>query len=760
MVSRIEYQTASGIPLQCLIYLVDESAPWLPSDIEKGTGAEKLSVLKANLRQKHTCARFSTPDNLAAGVASDLGRLFSSAEAPSTFVSPLPDIADNVGRARQHQMDKARKQWVASPKRRLLVYGTPGVGKSMFARTLLRQKEVAKYFGNRRFELRCDAIDTFDALLANAARIWFDHGSEKPESLPNFLRNRLAAARCAVLLDNFETLLHSHSGDTNMKTRQWLAEIGGLETVWLIVAVQGLDRPNEMPWKLRLVPEALSLEDGVDLFCSESDKASHADDPRLPGLLNAVDLTPHWIKILAGNARGYHDLAKLQREWDDKGMAGLLKKAGTRDDRMELGYKFAIECLSQEVAQAFRVLAWLPAGLAEQDAAAVLPGREGDVAALHNAALIEREGNPCRLRMVKPLRGYADLHYRPESRKLLPAIDHFLAIPSAIADPDAPITGDQVSRIAAEIPNILAAAHAALTNKGPAISKTARGLVRFSARTGQGHSEVLELLGRLCTHCRAERDPTGEAWSLWGLGEVERSRNRYQEAGKHYKDALPLFREAQNKSGEASCLCGLGEVERSRNRYPEAERHYKDALSLFREAQNKSGEASCLWGLGNVERSRNRYSEAETYYNDAILLFREARDKFGEALCLLGLGQVERFRNRYPEAERHYKDALPLFRDALDKSGEASCLWGPGEVERLSNRHPEAERHYKDALPLFRDAQNKSGAASCLWGLGNVERFRNRYPEAETRYNNALSLFRDAQNKSGEGLCLESLGGL
>jgi len=91
--------------------------------------------------------------------------------------------------------------------------------------------------------------------------------------------------------------------------------------------------------------------------------------------------------------------------------------------------------------------------------------------------------------MVRPLRGYALLHYPPRSSELLRASDHFLAIPSVIADAGAPLTGDQLSRIAMEIPNILEASQAALSDEKPSLDAV-RGLVRFSARTDEARAEL------------------------------------------------------------------------------------------------------------------------------------------------------------------------------------------------------------------------------------------------------------------------------
>jgi hypothetical protein len=76
--THLEYEEAQRIALPSLVYLLDEERqPVLPSHIEFGEGAEKLRVLKTQLRQRHVVSLFTTPDDLAAKITRDLPALAS-----------------------------------------------------------------------------------------------------------------------------------------------------------------------------------------------------------------------------------------------------------------------------------------------------------------------------------------------------------------------------------------------------------------------------------------------------------------------------------------------------------------------------------------------------------------------------------------------------------------------------------------------------------------------------------------------------------
>jgi len=97
--TQLEYEEAQRINLPSLIYLIDEERqPVLPKHIEFGEGSEKLRLFKAKLREHHVVSSFTTPDDLAVKVTTDLPALASRngyevrAGELSKIVNSLPRI--------------------------------------------------------------------------------------------------------------------------------------------------------------------------------------------------------------------------------------------------------------------------------------------------------------------------------------------------------------------------------------------------------------------------------------------------------------------------------------------------------------------------------------------------------------------------------------------------------------------------------------------------------------------------------------------
>ena len=82
-ITEAEYRRAQELGLYCLIYFKDKgqiASEWQEQDPVKAT---QLAELKAELRQRHTIATFTSPDDLAAKVTADLHRwLFDEYLAP------------------------------------------------------------------------------------------------------------------------------------------------------------------------------------------------------------------------------------------------------------------------------------------------------------------------------------------------------------------------------------------------------------------------------------------------------------------------------------------------------------------------------------------------------------------------------------------------------------------------------------------------------------------------------------------------------
>jgi hypothetical protein len=73
-ITEAEYHAAGETKRKCLIYVVDRHTPWIPDYIDTGEPADKLAKFKGLLANRHIQKAFTSPDNLAKNVLTDLGR--------------------------------------------------------------------------------------------------------------------------------------------------------------------------------------------------------------------------------------------------------------------------------------------------------------------------------------------------------------------------------------------------------------------------------------------------------------------------------------------------------------------------------------------------------------------------------------------------------------------------------------------------------------------------------------------------------------
>lgn len=82
-ITEAEYQRAREQEIPCLLYIKDDNVPVIPAHIDRDPDKmSRLEAFKRNVKQNHTVSFFSSPDQLATQVVTDLHNLLGS--APST----------------------------------------------------------------------------------------------------------------------------------------------------------------------------------------------------------------------------------------------------------------------------------------------------------------------------------------------------------------------------------------------------------------------------------------------------------------------------------------------------------------------------------------------------------------------------------------------------------------------------------------------------------------------------------------------------
>jgi tetratricopeptide (TPR) repeat protein len=241
-------------------------------------------------------------------------------------------------------------------------------------------------------------------------------------------------------------------------------------------------------------------------------------------------------------------------------------------------------------------------------------------------------------------------------------------------------------------------------------------------------------------------------------GIVAREQRRFEEAENHYKQALALKLEFNDRHSAAGTYHNLGVVAQEQRRFEEAESYYKQALALFLEFNDRHSAAGTYHQLGVVAREQRRFEEAESYYKQALALFLEFNDRHSAASTYHQLGVVAQDQRRFEEAENHYKQALALFLEFNDRHSAARTYHSLGVVAQDQRRFEEAESYYKQALALKLEFNDRHSAAGTYHQLGVVAREQRRFEEAESYYKQALALFLEFNDRHSAASTYHQLG--
>jgi len=314
----------------------------------------------------------------------------------------------------------------------------------------------------------------------------------------------------------------------------------------------------------------------------------------------------------------------------------------------------------------------------------------------------------------------------------------------------------------------------------PIHSKVLTALARLSlaqGKTDQGEAYCQENLKL----CQAEGYQPGIAFSLYWLGDVNRTRGNLDLAWKMLEESQTYFKAVENREYHAWSLYDLAVIMGMRGEIQQAEKLYKASLTEHKEQGHKRGIAAASLGLAWMHiESESDPASTHALLEEALLLFKELDDKQGIAIVLhfrgeeaLQKGDLTQARERFEESLAWLRminhegvvETLALFgitlalqadqaaaRTVLEESMEhasrqgkrkviayvlegwaylaasrgemerATCLWGAAEAWRESAEAslPKARAALYDRLVATARAGMDPGAFTALWAEGRA----------------------------------------
>uniref|UniRef100_A0ACD5GSI4 Tetratricopeptide repeat protein n=1 Tax=Desertifilum tharense IPPAS B-1220 TaxID=1781255 RepID=A0ACD5GSI4_9CYAN len=231
------------------------------------------------------------------------------------------------------------------------------------------------------------------------------------------------------------------------------------------------------------------------------------------------------------------------------------------------------------------------------------------------------------------------------------------------------------------------------------------------------------------------------------MGVVYSALGEYQRALDVYKQALPLWREVEDRQGEATSLNNIGVLYDSLGDFNQALESYNQALPYIKPSKilpelPAPSIISVLFydALGD-------YQKALESYQQALALWREVGDARGEASTLNNIGYVYANSAEFQQALTTYNQALALWQQASDIGGEASTLNNMGYVYANSGDLVKAIAYYNQALPLRRAVGDRAKEALTLFRIAQVQRQQGEFEPALAQIESALTIIEDLRTK-------------
>lgn len=350
------------------------------------------------------------------------------------------------------------------------------------------------------------------------------------------------------------------------------------------------------------------------------------------------------------------------------------------------------------------------------------------------------------------------------------------------------------------------------------VAKPSQASIQITNQIGQALidlSRYLEADAEFGESLKASQETNNEAGqqdALTGLGKVYAGLGRTTDALECFSRALQISSNAHADPQSAGLESMIADLSESTGAYEEAKRHYSNALSLLRslrptpdaEEDYKRQVSSVVSDLGVVYDDLADEDQALEYANEALKMKSDLHDWDGVAkewsniahvygslgqtdkalemyhiarsvlpnpdtdtgaICLVNIGAIYASRGDINGALKNYDEALPVFDREKDLANECTTLTRVGRIflAKAGNRPSlvycsRALQYFNDALPVQRTLNDRRGESDSLSNMGRALSHLGEYSKAFVSFSRALPIEIQRGDKRGQSSTLSALG--
>ncbi|AHH96721.1 BTAD domain-containing putative transcriptional regulator [Kutzneria viridogrisea] len=211
----------------------------------------------------------------------------------------------------------------------------------------------------------------------------------------------------------------------------------------------------------------------------------------------------------------------------------------------------------------------------------------------------------------------------------------------------------------------------------------------------------LEMLELSLHQAGLDGSTSGIANGHAALGVVYNDLRRYEEAVTHYRLALEVYPDTEDRWMEGIATNALANTYVAMGRFDEAMPCLRRAAELFERIGNHWGAAWALQGTASAYLAMGRHEEALDYGHRSLTAWREVGYVHGVGSALTVLGQVHLAMERFEEAVDHYDQAIEVRESIDDRFGLARALHSRGVALLGCGRTDQARQSLTRALHIL-----------------------------------------------------------
>jgi DNA-binding SARP family transcriptional activator/tetratricopeptide (TPR) repeat protein len=211
------------------------------------------------------------------------------------------------------------------------------------------------------------------------------------------------------------------------------------------------------------------------------------------------------------------------------------------------------------------------------------------------------------------------------------------------------------------------------------------------------------------------------AWQIpWVMRNFLDRQGHWRDWVQTQRAALAAAGRLADRAGQAHAHRNMGRACLRLGRYDDARRHLRDGLDLYRQLGHWYGQARSHFEIACAAERQGRYAEALAHSRQALEGFREAGDRQGAAIALNALGWSLTQLGSHQEALVCSRQALAVLQEAGHQGGEAAAWNSVGFASHHLGRHREALACYCRALALHRALGDRYHQSRTLVYLGEA----------------------------------------